>query len=323
MVSTIVTREQIARPVIDLVERFGFKWEVEDEYSLPDLAQRLQIRDEAHYAPSGKVQEICAAFERGERLPPIVVTNDGHLVDGNTRVTAARRNKSPYIHAVILNVNFEGATDDETRRLWTLGAAFNARHGNGINREELRRAVAQIGSDPTYSATRIAALLGVTDRVIQGLLAEKKARDRAEGLGFHPNGAFNATKLGVMGRQSEYLNDEPFGALFSLVEDTGMGANEIKEVAQRVRDAKSDKGALEILSQEKEARKQQIAIYKASGKSVPPMAAKLRQRMGFIIRFEEDPKGLLEHNPELAGNHVKLIDRSIAVLRALKETQEV
>ena len=40
MVSNGVTREQIARPVSDLVERFGFRWEVEDEYPLPDLGQR-------------------------------------------------------------------------------------------------------------------------------------------------------------------------------------------------------------------------------------------------------------------------------------------
>ena len=261
-------------------------------------------------------------MERGERLPAIVVTDDGHLVDGNTRVTAARRNKSPYIHAVVIDVNFEEATEDERHRLWTLGAAFNARHGNGINREELRRAVAQIGSDPTYTATRIAALIGVTDRVVLGLLAEKKARDRAEVLGLHPNGSINAARLGVMGRQSEYLNDEPFTALFSLIEDTGMSVSEIKDVAQRVRDAKSDQGALEVLNLEKEARKDQIAIYKASGKSVPPTAAKLRQRLGFILGYEDNPKDLLEHNPGLAEEHVAYIDRSIAVLQVLKEIQE-
>ena len=117
MVTNSVTREQIARPVIDLVERFGFQCELVDEYSLPDLARRLQIRNEKNYAPSGKVQEIRAAIERGERLPPIVVTKDGHLVDGNTRVTAAQRTKSPYIHVVVLGVNYEGATDDESHRL--------------------------------------------------------------------------------------------------------------------------------------------------------------------------------------------------------------
>jgi len=71
---TTVTREQIARPVIDLVEQFGFEWEEVHEYPLPDVTQRIQIRTEKHYAPAAKVREIRAALERGERLPPIVVT---------------------------------------------------------------------------------------------------------------------------------------------------------------------------------------------------------------------------------------------------------
>ena len=155
------------------------------------------------------------------------------------------------------------------------------------------------------------------------MLAEKRARDRAENLGLHPNGSVNAARLGVMSRQSAYLNGEPFMALFSLIEDTGMSVAEIKDVVQRARDTKSDQGALNVLSQEKEARRDQIAIYKRSGKSVPPTAAKLRQRPGFILSYENNPKDLLEHNPGLAQEYVASIDRSIAVLQALRETQEV
>ena len=321
MVTNSITREQIARLVIDLVERFGFQWEAQDEYPLPDLGQRIQIRNERNYAPSAMVQAIRAAMERGERLPPIVVTKDGHLVDGNTRVTAAQLNKMFYIHAVVLDVEYEGGSAEEQRRLYTLGTAFNARHGKGINRDELRRAVAQIGADPTYSATRIAALIGVTDRVVLGLLTEKKARDRAEDLGLHPNGSVNAARLKVMGGQSD-MHNEPFMALFSLIEDTGMSVADIKDLAQRARDTKSDQGALDVLHQERAVRKYQIAIYQASGKSVPPAAAKLRQRLGFILKYEDTPEDLLEHNPMLAQDYVETIDRSIAVLQALKESQE-
>jgi len=118
-----------------------------------------------------------------------------------------------------------------------------------------------------------------------------------------------------MGRQNEYLNDEPFKAVFSLIEDTGMSVSEIKEVVQRARDTKSEKGALDVLAQEREAHQTQIAIYKASGKSVPSMAAKLRQRLGFLLNYENKPIEFLEHNPGLAEEYVATIDRSIAVLQ--------
>ena len=204
----------------------------------------------------------------------------------------------------------------------TLGAAFNARHGKGINREELRRAVAQIGSDPTYSATRIAALIGVTDRVVLTLLAEKRARDRAETLGLHPNGSIKAAQLGALGKQSEHLNDEPFKAIFALVEDTGMGIGEVKDLAMRTMEPKSDEGAMEVLAKEREVRRPQIAQYKASGKSKPPKSAILRQRLGFILNYEANPEDLKEHNPQLSEEYIGTLQRSVKVLQSIIDAQE-
>ena len=181
-----ISRDQLAdlaKPVVDLVERFGFHWEFDYERPMPNLGRRIQIRNEKHYAPPAMVTSIRDAMKRGEKLPPVVVTQDDYLLDGSTRVTAAQRIGFPHIQAVILDVTYESAKESEKRRLAALGAAFNARYGKGIDREELRGAVEQIGSDPTYTATRIAALIGVTDTVVQSLLAEKKARARAEKLG--------------------------------------------------------------------------------------------------------------------------------------------
>jgi hypothetical protein len=322
--ANIAGRDQladIARPVADLVERFGFKWEFDYEYALPDTERRVQIRSEDHYAPAPKVAELRAVMKRGEKLPPIVVTQDGHIVDGNTRVTAARRNGFPTIQAIVLDVKAEGAKESENRRLWALGAAFNARHGKGIDREELRRAVGLIGSDPAYTATRIAALIGVTDSVVQSLLAEKRGRDRAEALGLQVNGSVGAGRLRVLGRASEGLNDEPFKDLFSLVQDSGLSAADIRQVVTRAKETKSDEGALGVLSQERQARRDQISEYRASGKAVPPNSAKLRQRLGFILNFEASPRDLVEHNPDLVREHADLIERTVLVLRAAAEAQ--
>jgi hypothetical protein len=313
----------IARPVVDLVEKFGFQWEYDSEYLLPDLAHRLQIREDKHYAPASMVAVVRAAMKLGEKLPPIIVTVDGHIVDGNTRVTAALRNKFPTIRAIVLSVKYEGASDPEMRRLRGLGAAANARHGKGINREELRWAVDHMGTDPKYTGTQIAALIGTTDATVQNLLAEKKAKDRATNLGLHVNGSVNATKLRTLGRQSDYLNDEPFKELFSLVEDTGISDKEIRELVQKARETKSDEGALDVIAHERQVRKDQIAEYKASGKSVPPAAAKLRQRLGFILGYEQNPRELIEHNPQVAEEYTVMIRKSIKVLEEAMKAQGV
>ena len=267
------------------------------------------------------VSPIRAALTRGEKFAPVIVTADGHLVDGNTRVTAAMANKFPTFPAVILDVQFDDAKEPELRRLHTLGAGCNARHGLGIDREEIRRAVDHLSNDPNYTATRIAALIGVTDRMVQTLLAEKKARARAESLGLHVNGSVNASKLRTLGRASEYINDQPFKELFGLVEDSGMSVKEINDLISKMRKAKSDEGASAIVGGEMEARKDQIAEYKASGKSVPPPAAKLRQRLGFILGYKASPKELVEHNRKLTDDHLEAIRETIAVLGEVIKAQ--
>jgi hypothetical protein len=323
--ASIKTRQQlpdVAKPTADLIEQFGFTWELDFEYPTPDPARRVQIREEKHYTPREMVTRIAAAMARGDKMPPVVVTSDGYLVDGNTRTQAARHNKFPAVQALILQDKYEGCTDKVEHRLHLLGAALNARHGKGIDRDELRKAVEMIGQDPTYDGTRIAALIGVTDATVKSMLAEMKARQRAESVGIHLNGSVAATPLRILGQASEKLNDEPYRAVASLAQDTGMGPSELREVIKQMHAAKSDDGAVAVVDEQRKARREQIAEYRASGKSKPPPAAKLRQRLGFILDFESNPRDLLELNPEVVAKHREAIEKSIAVLQAVLAAAE-
>lgn len=315
--------ENVSRPVAELVERFGFHWTFDYAYPVPDPAHRLQIRNSSNLAPTAMVTPLKEAMKRGDKIPAVVVTEDGYIIDGNTRCEAARKGGFPTVHALVLDVKYEGCRESENRRLHALGAGFNARNGKGIDRHEIQAAVDIIGSDPTYTATRIAALIGTTETTVQGYLAEKKAKERAASLELHVNGSINATKLRKLGVLSDHLNDEPFKALFSLVEDTGMSVGEIADVARRARAEKSDSGALGVFSQERQARQSQIAEYTASGKSTPPKAAMLRQRLGFILSYEGNPSELAEHNPTQAQSHIDQAERAIAVLQKMVRSQEV
>ena len=318
--ASIKTRQQlpdIAKPAADLIEKLGFQWELDFEHPTPDGGKRVQIREEKHYVPREMVMRIAAAMARGDKLPPVVVTKDGYLIDGNTRTAAAQHNKYPTVQALILNDSYEGCTEKVERRLHLLGAAFNARNGKGIDREEIRKAVVAIAQDSSYDGTRIAALIGVTDGTVKSILAEMKARDRAESVGVHLNGSVAATPLRILGQASEKLNDEPFRAVASLAQDTGMAPGDLRDVIRQMHDAKSDDGAVSVVREHRAARKEQIAEYRASGKSKPPPAAKLRQRLGFILEFEAKPAELVEHNPDVNGRHRDEIERAITILRAV------
>ena len=311
----------IAKPTADLIERLGFKWELDYEYPLPDLAQRLQIRDASHYAPTAQVAQYAAAMQRGDKFAPIVVTRDGHTVDGNTRVTAARKNKRPDLPALILNVDYETATEAVRNRLRILGAGFNTRNGKGIDRNEITMAVKAVAGTGDYDATRVASLLGVTDATIQGIFAEQRAQERAEKLGVHLNGSVPSSQVRLLGQRSPKLNDEPFAAVTELTKDAGLGRPELRDLCNRIQAVGSDKEKLAIITEERQSREGQIAEYTATGKKKPPVSGELRRKLGYVLTYESDPRALVEFNKDVAERHLEHLTKAIKVLQTALEAQ--
>lgn len=314
--------DDIARPVAALIERLGFTWELHPNHPTPDSQHHIQVRDEKHRAPRQQVSQYAAAMARGDKFAPVVVTSDGYVIDGNTRVEAAHRNRRPDIQAFVLNAPWDNAPESVQRRLRVLGAGFNARNGRGIDRNEITHAVVAIGKDETYDASRIATLLGVTDGIVHGILAEQRVRERARKHNIEVNGSIPASQLQRLGQASNTLNDAPFLDLLRLTQEAGLSKAEVVDLIKQVRAAGSDDAALALLSEQREARRDQIADFRASGKSRPPTAAQLRQRLGFVLTHQEDPGVLVEHSPTLAPVHRETIQRTVAVLTEVLNRQD-
>jgi hypothetical protein len=325
-VPTIKKRNELptlAQITLDLVERFGFGgWEFDYEYPIPDLARQIQIRAEGNYAPKAKVAELAEQMKRNEKFAPIIVTADGYIVDGHTRVAAAVRAGLPFVRALILDYAWEGASEDVQRRVHLLGAAANARHGKGIDREGVRSAVERIAQDSDYDQTRIAALLGVTAGTVKAIVQEMKGRTRAKGLDVEMNGSIPASSMAKLGLAAEKLHDEPFRALAILARDAGLSGKEIDELAKRAREAASDDEAVALIERARLERKGQIEQFVASGKRRPAPSSLLRQRLGYVIGFEARPLELVEQNPDLSEEHESKIRQAMAVLAAVLEAQE-
>jgi hypothetical protein len=308
-----------ARTTAALIKRLGFDWELDQRYPTPDLDKRVQVREEKHYAPTAEVTKYAAAYQRGEPIPPIVVTTDGYLLDGNTRVGALHKAKQPTVSALIVNDAYEGAEETTLRRFRLLGAAFNARHGRGIDRVETTNAILAVVAGGDYTAERIATLLGVSSGLVSAVVAEQKARERAQRLGVHVNGSVPISMLRRLGQAP--LNDEPFLRMLKLVQDAGLSSSELGDLVRQVKAAGSDEKALELIDNQRVERKTQIAEYQAFGKSKPPGPAQLRQHLGFVLKHTDDPKALVDHNPTTAAGHIKTIDDAIAVLTKVRALQ--
>lgn len=310
-----------ARTTATLIKQLGFNWELDQRYPLPDdMTKRVQIRRISHYAPPAEVTKYAAAMARRDKFAPIVVTKDGYVLDGNTRCEAARRNKFPDISAFILDRNYEDAPEPVRRRMHLLGAGFNIRNGRGIDRAEQMDAVLAVGTGTDYDASRIAALLGVSAGFVNGVLSEQRARERAEKNGVHVNGSVPSSQLRRLGQAP--LNDAPFAAMLKLTQDAGLSVGEINELIKKVKDAGSDAAALELLAQVREERRDQISEFAAVGKARPSHSSQLRQRLGFVLGFEDNARALVELNPTLVDTHTDTLTRAVAVLTRALRMQE-
>jgi hypothetical protein len=310
-----------AKFAYDLCEKFGFKVQFDFEYPVPPPEKRVQIRAEAHVAPREEVKKYATAMKRGDKFPPLVVSKDGCIVDGNTRDAAAHANNVPYLQALILDEHYEGGSAKAKQRMHALGAAFNVRNGKGIDKAEIRGAIEHIGMDPLYDATRIAALIGVSEGLVRAVLSEKKARQRAQQVNIELNNSLTSSQLRRIGQTATTMNDGPFTALLELTQDASLKPTEISALVKQAKASKSDQAAMDLITHERETRRDQIATYKASGKSRTSAAVQLRQKLGYIIGYKDKPFDLAEHNPSSAQLHLHKLEQAIDILNEVVTKQ--
>lgn len=311
-----------AQLVVDLVERFGFAWVVDTDYPTPPdpKSNRLQIRDEKHYTPQAEVNRYATAMRDGHRFPPIVISADGLLVDGNTRVQAALQNKFPTLETVILRDPWATASAEVQSRMRLLGAAGNIKNGRGIDKAEIAKAVGVYAERGDLDGARISKLLGVTRSLVDSILAEQRARTRAERFGINLNGSTPATVLRRLGQAT--LNDEPFRALLSLIVESGMSSPEVQAILKQIKDSpeRNDDAFLAIITAERTSREDQIRDYRFRGKAKPPASAKLRQSLGFLLG-QDDPTVMVERNPLLVADHLATVERAVRALEQVAAAQ--
>ena len=234
----------------------------------PDPAKRVQIREEKHYVPARwscrspprcPGREVPADRRHQRRLP-------GRRQHPHPRRPAQQAPVHPGPHPA---GQLRGRHREGGARLQLLGAAFNARHGKGIDREEIRKAVETIGQDPTYDGTRIAALIGVTDATVKSMLAEMKARARARASASTSTARSPRPRCASSGRRARSSTTTRSGRSHRS-RRTPACPRGLREVIKQMHEAKSDEGAVAVVEEHRKARREQIAEYRASGKSKPP-----------------------------------------------------
>lgn len=292
--------------------------EVIPEYPLDSIKGRIQIRDIKHVAPPTRVNEYAQRM-KVEQTPPGLITQDGYIVDSNTRVAAAHKIKRAHLPVVMVEVDYEGANQRTKAKLEALAAKAN-RHGETLDKGEKMKAVRELVADG-WTSEMISRFVGVTAAVVTKMRDEVTAQEKFDKLGMASNGNLQGASLRALGKVAD-LNDEPFKALSTLAADAGLNSPEIKELATKVREAGADSLALALLDEERKQRTPQIEERRLTGSGKPPVPRMLRQHLGFVTKYSGNEGQLVERGSSYIETHIETLEKAITVLQSALARQK-
>jgi hypothetical protein len=307
----------------ELIETLvSVKPRLEQQFDLTtvDPDERVQVRIDKNNAPKEMVQRFAAQMSFS-LFPPIVVTEDARVVDGNTRVKARRAREERYCSALVIPVSWDDADELTRTKIEYLGLALNNSNGKPLDRAEKRKMVRdalQLGMTPK----QITATVGFPTSVINAIRLELAGEKKLERVGLKApdeETKMRPAALRSLGRQVD-LNDQPFTELATLTDEAGFAVGEISALAAAVRETGSDELGLERIAREREANAQRIAD-RAQGKDgYPPAARQLKSRLGFIN--DKEVSALVETNPERMADHIEALESAIAKLQEVLVEQQ-
>lgn len=305
------------------IDRLGLSYHLEPQYDLAQIDivhRRIQVRENEHVAPKETVHRFSVQMAHSE-FPPIVVTADSFVVDGNTRTEAKQVRGERFHPAYVLDIVYETASEHERNLLTILGSTLNATNGLPLTAAERRKSVeAMIQED--WRSEQIARALGIAQGQITQIKREIDARARLERVNAAVNGGLSKTCQRALGTGEVLaLNDDPYREVAQLAHEAGLNHNEIREIAKAARETGSDEKALEYLAEKRAEMQGRIVQHSLTGNGRPPVSAILRIHLAYVLKFVDREASLVERNPDVIERHLALLDATIKVLTRVKELQ--
>ncbi|MQB01459.1 MAG: hypothetical protein GEU78_14400 [Actinobacteria bacterium] len=318
------TSEATSKPMaIVEIERLGFAYSEVAQFDLDRLSteRRVQVRDHGKYAPKDEVQRYAVQMEHSQ-FPPIVVTTDDWIVDGNTRIGASITRKNKFFPAIVLDVDWAGASSKRRNELTALAATLNSQNGRALTRKEARNATQSLIA-LGWKTEQIGRAIGVKPSVVTQVRKEIDAAAKLERVGLKANGDDNhgvpaASLRALGGKDALNLNDVPYKELATLTQEAGLNAGEVTGFAREMKTSGSDQAALDKIQDLRAEMGDRIREHELTGRRTkPPMSRQLRQHLGNVVKFAGREQELLETDPEVSSQHVEMIEKSIKVLSTL------
>lgn len=229
-----VTRDTRAEA---LFTEWGLEFELDSKFPLMRLKieDATQIRHQAHRAPSTMVEQYVTHMRHGAAFPPIVIGTNMMLVDGNTRLAAAKSLNLKTLPAYKVKFPHLGIAK-------MIGAALNQMGGDRLADDEIITAAeAMMGEG--YDDKAIARTLGRSISHVQNVRKDRVFREAATRTGVNEF-VLPKTAQRVLANIS---HDEPFKAAVEAIAEHKPPQKDIIALVNRVEETRSDADALAVI----------------------------------------------------------------------------
>lgn len=267
-------------------------WTLVEDYPLVPANKRMQVRPISKLAPD--INEYVQMMKNGDKFPPVIVTRDGMLVDGNTRTEAAMKLGWHTFPALVLeHVVYAGLspTSPVHDTLIQLGAGANRKHGRRQSNADLEVLIKQL--QPRVTIAEVVSGFHVSKGFATRTWNAAKAERYAVSLGVPLDNEFSSSQLSLFAGKIEKYGDPVWKKTFELAQDAHLKHDATSALMQGLEQYKGETERLAYLARERE----QHASVIESGVHVPlQKPRRMKQALG-VINKDDAPEMYVEKDP--------------------------
>lgn len=272
-------------PLVSKLREWNLTYRTDAQFPIADvdIATAAQVRDAGHIAPVLRVEEYRQQMANGAIFPPVLLREtDGRplLIDGNTRLTAARKIGRKTFPALIV--------DTKTPEMaLILAAAVNQMGGERLTATEAHEA-AILMMQQNYPDGAIARELGRDLSQVRRWRNQQDTIERAKTLGLTKQ--TENLSAGVLGKLADVRHEAPFAELTRLFADVRPNEKQAKEMTTQVVQATSDEAAIKVIQDLREELAPAGPPPHAANKRSNTVAL-VRAAMGNLLKLVGNPRG--------------------------------
>jgi transposase-like protein len=219
---------------------WGLPFAYDANATVADIRQveTAQVRASEHRVDQPSVDQFAEQMRNGAVFPPIVLMNDTILVDGNTRLNAARQIRRKTFP--VYRIQFPNGEIAKA-----FAAALNQQNGRRLTTEEAHSAAMAL-LQQGHEEDSVAREIGYSKTQVMNWRKEAQFRARTERARLWPR--VEMVPKALQRKLATIAHDAPFQEAAILVAGTKPKAALVTELVDRVNGAVSDGDALAIVA---------------------------------------------------------------------------